>query len=493
MSSKTRKPAYRCTECGWMTAKWVGRCGECQAWGTVVESGAETSTPRTQVSTISTAQRARKISDIDATLARHQPTGLPELDRVLGGGLIAGGVVLLAGEPGIGKSTLVLTLGHQLTQMTRPDGHPARVLYITGEESTAQVRMRADRISAVSETLYLTAETDLGHALGQVETVDPDVVIVDSVQTLESTDVDGTAGGVNQIREVASAMINMAKTRNIATILIGHVTKEGSIAGPRVLEHLVDVVCTFEGDRHSRLRMIRAVKNRYGSTDEVGCFELDDHGITSVTDPSGLFTNSWHSTIAGTTMSVSLEGHRPLLTEIQALLAQTETSSGRRTVSGMETSRINMLLAVLERRMGITAAKRDVYVSTVGGIRISEPASDLAVAASLTGSATDRAVEPGLVTFGEVGLTGELRAVPGIQRRINEATRLGFNRAVIPASRNTVFQPEPGFLVYQASTLPEALGMIFATRAEFEQAMPTCQQVAPHQLSDNGMSASPTG
>ncbi|MGO1183546.1 MAG: DNA repair protein RadA [Micrococcaceae bacterium] len=455
-SSRRTTANYRCTECGWTTIKWVGRCGECGEWGTVTEVGTDPTAGRTTVTAVTEAQRAVPISDVDASTARFHPTGVSELDRVLGGGLIPGAVILMAGEPGIGKSTLVLDVAGQVAAQTDADGSARRVLYITGEESAAQVRLRADRIGAVADTLFLTAETDLGRALGQIDAIDPDVVVVDSVQTLQSTDVEGTAGGVNQIREVSASLIKAAKTRGITTLLIGHVTKDGSIAGPRLLEHLVDVVCQFDGDRHSRLRMVRAVKNRYGSTDEVGCFDLSDSGIHSVEDPSGLFLTSGADPVEGTAITVTLEGKRPLLAEVQSLVSLGDGGSPRRTVSGLETPRVNMLIAVITRRMGLDLSRDDVYVSTVGGIKMTEPAADLSVAAAIASSKTETPIPPGVIGFGEVGLAGELRPVPGIQRRITEAARLGFDRAVVPATTEGITAPE-GFTVLQLTSVKEAV------------------------------------
>jgi DNA repair protein RadA/Sms len=328
------RPAYRCAECGWATTKWVGRCGECQAWGTVAEAAAPVGV--TQARTVTKA--ARPIAEIEADAATAWPTGVEELDRVLGGGLVGGAVVLLAGDPGVGKSTLLLDVA------SRAASHRRRVLYVTGEESAAQVRLRAERIGALRPRLLLAAETDLATVLGHVEQVQPDLLVVDSVQTIASDAVEGSAGNVSQVREVAGSLIRVAKARGMATVLVGHVTKDGGIAGPRVLEHLVDVVCQFEGDRHNRLRMVRAVKNRYGPTDEVGCFELDESGITGLADPSGLFLSRHAAPVPGTAVTVTLEGRRPLVTEVQALVAPSAAANPRRTTSGLDGNRVAMVL-----------------------------------------------------------------------------------------------------------------------------------------------------
>ena len=425
-ADRPARPAYRCAECGWTAAKWVGRCGECQAWGTVAEeAGPGGAAPRT-VAIAPARTPARPIGEIDVEAARAQPTGVEELDRVLGGGLVPGAVVLLAGEPGVGKSTLLLDVAARAARGGR------RVLYITGEESTGQVRLRAERIRALDANLLLASETDLGTVLGHVDQVCPDLLVVDSVQTIASSQVDGAPGGVGQVREVAAALIAVAKTRDIPTVLVGHVTKDGSIAGPRTLEHLVDVVCQFEGDRHSRLRLLRATKNRYGPTDEVGCFDLSETGIVGLADPSGLFVSHALNHVSGTCVTVTLEGRRPLATEVQALVAPSAATYPRRTTSGVDSSRLAMVLAVLQRRVGARLADQDVYVSTVGGARAVEPATDLALALATVSARENVPLLVGLVALGEVGLAGEIRPVVGVSRRLSEAARLGFTHAVVP-------------------------------------------------------------
>ncbi len=421
----TARPAFRCGECGWTTGKWVGRCGECQAWGVVEEVGA----PRTRTTAAGPVSApATPINDVDVQLAQSRPTGVGEFDRVLGGGLVPGAVVLVAGEPGIGKSTLLLDVAARAAREGR------RVLYLTGEESAAQVRLRAERIEAMARTLFLAAETDLAAVLGHIDSVRPDLVVVDSVQTIASADLDGAAGNVAQTREVAAALIAVAKARDVSMLLVGHVTKDGSIAGPRVLEHLVDVVVAFEGERHSRLRLVRAVKNRYGPTDEVGCFDLSDAGLIGLPDPSGLFLSRQGEACPGTCLTVTLEGRRPLIAEVQALASfNPQQSSPRRATSGVDSGRLAMILAVLDRRVGITMLRtHDVHMSTVGGVRLSEPASDLALALALASATVDRPLVPGTVAFGEVGLAGEVRQVAGVTRRLAEAFRLGFQHAIVP-------------------------------------------------------------
>ncbi len=419
----TRSSGYRCSECGWTTVKWVGRCGECQAWGSVSEIGA-VSLKTTAAGTV--ARPAVRIGQVDMQRSSARSTGVSEFDRVLGGGLVPGAVVLVAGEPGIGKSTLLLDVAARAARGGQD------VLYVSGEESAAQVRSRAERIEAMASSLFIAAETDLATVLGQIQTLQPDLVIVDSVQTIASGDVEGSAGNVAQVREVAASLIQAAKSRGIAILLVGHVTKDGSIAGPRVLEHLVDVVIAFEGERHSRLRLVRAVKNRYGPTDEVGCFDLSDVGIVGLADPSGLFLSNRDDAVTGTCVTVALEGRRPLVAEVQSLIATSKLPSPRRATHGLDSSRVAMIIAVLERRAEAPIGLSDAYVATVGGVRLSEPAADLAVAFAIASSILDRPLPPHAVAFGEVGLAGEIRPVTGIPRRLAEAARLGFRTAFVP-------------------------------------------------------------
>ncbi len=445
--AKAAKTTFRCAECGWSTLKWVGRCGECQAWGTVEEAGAPAPSA---VAPAPVTSRARPITEISVESAEAVPTGVDELDRVLGGGAVPGGVVLLAGEPGVGKSTLLL----EVAAMRAAEGP---VLYVTGEESAGQVRLRAERLGALSDKLYLAAETSIASLASHVDAVGPRLLIVDSVQTMVSPDTTGVPGGVTQIRQVTGALIQIAKERGIATVLVGHVTKDGSIAGPRMLEHLVDVVLHFEGERHSQLRLLRAVKNRYGPTDEIGCFELTESGIVGLPDPSGLFLTERTDPVPGTCVTVALEGRRPLITEVQALVAPTPLPAPRRATSGLDTSRVNMILAVLEKRTGMRLANMDVYASTVGGVKLTEPAVDLALAMAAASSNNDVALPVGFIAIGEVGLAGDVRTVSGVRRRVSEAQRLGFTEAVVPKHFG---DPIPGIRVHEVEELSEALSRV---------------------------------
>ena len=431
MAKSSASAAYRCGECGWRTTKWSGRCGECQAWGTVEETTIPASARSRlaasgPVLAAAPARPALRIGEVDASAASARPTGLDELDRVLGGGLVPGAVVLLAGEPGVGKSTLILEAG-ALASAAGP------VLYVTGEESAAQVRLRADRVGALGKNLFLAAETELSAVLAHVAAVKPDLLIIDSVQTITADGVDGTPGGVTQIREVTAALMAVAKQQEVTTVLVGHVTKDGSIAGPRALEHLVDVVLHFEGDRHAQLRMVRALKNRYGPTDEIGCFDLGESGLIGLPDPSGLFVSQRRDPVPGTCVTVTLEGRRPLLAEVQTLVAGSALDIPRRVTSGLDASRVGMVLAVLQRRADLKIGKQDVYAATVGGVRLTEPSVDLAVALALASAIANLSVPGGLVAVGEVGLAGEVRRVSGVQRRLAEAERMGFRRAIVPA------------------------------------------------------------
>jgi DNA repair protein RadA/Sms len=424
---KSARPAHRCTECGYASAKWVGRCPECQAWGTIQEFGAPAAALRA-VSAGPVSAPARPIAQVELAGARAVPTGIDEFDRVLGGGLVPGAVLLVAGEPGVGKSTLLLEVAHRVAASNGP------ALVVSGEESAGQVRLRAERIGALHERLYLAAETELSAVLAHVEQVNPTLLILDSVQTVRSPAVDGTDGGASQVRAVAGALTAVAKSRGMTTILVGHVTKDGAIAGPRTLEHLVDVVVSFDGERHSTLRLVRATKNRFGPADEIGCFEIGDGGVVGVPDPSALFVSRRTAPVPGSCVTVTMEGSRPLLAEVQALVAGTGGGgSPRRAVSGLGAQRVAMVNAVVERRGGVKLAHADVFAASVGGVRIAEPAADLALALAIASAAKDRALPEGMVALGEVGLSGEIRRVGGAGRRLAEAARQGYKVALVPA------------------------------------------------------------
>ena len=413
---------FRCTECGWTSIKWVGRCGECQSWGTVIDDAENASPARAVVPIrVSAARAAKPITEIGSSdEVTHWPSGIAEFDRVLGGGIVPGAAILLSGEPGVGKSTLLLEVA------ARAAARGMRVLYVSAEESVSQVRMRAARTGALQETLFLAAEVDLAVILGQIEQVDPQLVIVDSVQTVASSASEGLAGGPSQVREVASTLIRVAKDRNLPILIVGHVTKDGSIAGPRLLEHLVDVVLQFEGDRQTALRFVRSQKNRFGPTDEVGCFEMTGDGIAEVADPSGLFLSRSRQPVSGTCVTIAVEGRRALPVEVQALIVATSAPMPRRIVNGVDSSRVAMLLAVLERRAKIPLSNSDVYVSTVGGIRVIEPGADLAIALAIASASRDIALPATLAAIGEISLAGEVRSAAASKQRHggSQASRL---------------------------------------------------------------------
>jgi DNA repair protein RadA/Sms len=443
------RPAHRCTECGYGAAKWIGRCPECQAWGTLQEVGVPASPLRAVAAGPVTAP-ARPIAEVDLSAAQAVPTGIAEFDRVLGGGLVPGAVLLVAGEPGVGKSTLLLEVAHRVAEANGP------TLVVSGEESAAQVRLRAERIGALHERLYL--ETELSAVLAHIEEVAPTLLVLDSVQTVRSPAVDGTDGGATQVRAVASALSSVAKTRGMTTILVGHVTKDGAIAGPRALEHLVDVVISFDGERHSTLRLIRAAKNRFGPADEIGCFEIGDSGVVGVPDPSALFVSRRSAPVPGSCVTVTLEGSRPLLAEVQALVASSAGGgSPRRAVSGLDSQRVAMVNAVVERRGGVKLADADVFAASVGGVRIAEPAADLALALAIASAAKDEPL-PHMVALGEVGLSGEIRRVGGTGRRLAEAARQGYRVALVPEDAGS---PPPGMRLIEVPDLGAAFDRLF--------------------------------
>lgn len=452
---------YLCSECGWNGTKWYGRCPECGQWGSIKEfrEARPSAASRTAAPGRTSRTRALNVGDgaltpisrVDTESVRRISTGFGEFDRVLGGGIVPGSVVLLAGEPGIGKSTLLLETAGNVAR----SASGGSVLYISGEESQAQVRLRASRVHAVEDNLLLAATTDLATVLGLIERQRPTLAIVDSAQTIVSQDVDGISGGSTQVREVASALIDSAKTLDVPVLLVGHVTKDGSIAGPRTLEHLVDVVCQFEGDAETALRMLRAVKNRFGPTDEVGCFDMSGEGIEEVRDPTGLFLSSGDTPVEGTCVTFTLDGHRSLPIEVQALVTNSVLPTPRRAVNGVDANRIAMLTAVLFRHGRINLLANDLYVSTIAGGLAKEPACDLAIVAALASAARSRAIPRTTCAIGEISLTGQVRPVPRLEPRLREAARLGFTTAVTPPMRRRV--DIPGLTMVEVVSLRDAL------------------------------------
>lgn len=486
------KTVYVCSNCGEEWPKWAGQCRGCGQWGTLEQNvvlakssarGGTGSAVRGSGSYGRPASPAKPIGQYSTERAVRLPTGVGEFDRVLSGGIVPGAVILLAGEPGIGKSTLLLEVAARIAQGTVPPSpdaggnsrlrlvspdspHPATadaegktVLYLTGEETAEAVLSRAKRIGGVADNLYLAAETQVSQALAQIETISPDLTIIDSIQTLTDPTMDTSIGGPAQVREVAARLIDAAKGRHMALVLVGHVTKDGAVAGPRTLEHLVDVVCQFEGERTGELRLLRAVKNRYGPTDAVGFFQMVESGIEGIEDPSGLFLSKTAEPVPGACVTMSLEGRRALPIEIEALATPIAGGSPRRTVSGLDYSRTAMMLAVLQARLKLPFGTLDAYVSTVGGARAVEPAVDLAVALAAASAVTGQVIDPGLVAFGEVSLTGEIRSCTSVSRRVAEAARLGFTGAIVPAAAARGLKAPRGFQIQAAANLREAMSL----------------------------------
>ncbi|MDY5839264.1 MAG: DNA repair protein RadA [Corynebacterium camporealensis] len=457
--AKKQRPIHTCSECGFVSPKWLGRCPECGSWGTLQESQPVAKSSSSAAAAATTGQMtkgltptspATPITKIGASATKTLNTGIGELDRVLGKGIVPGSVVLMAGEPGVGKSTLLLEVASRWASLDR------KALYVTAEESAGQVRARAERTGALHDTLYLAAESNLDVVFGHVDQLKPSLIIVDSVQTMHAAGVEGVAGGVAQSRAVTAALTTLAKTTGIPVMLVGHVTKDGNVAGPRVLEHLVDVVLNFEGDRQSSLRMLRGIKNRFGATDEVGCFEQTAGGIREVADPSGLFLSHRGSTPDGSAVTVAMDGVRPILAEVQALTVDPVAKNPRRVVTGLDNNRVPMVLAVLQARAGQRTNDKDAYVATVGGMKITETATDLAVALATWSSLHEKPLPPRTVVIGEVGLAGELRRVPNLDRRLMEAARLGYKSAIVPAGEVEA----NGLKVRQVGTLSEAIALL---------------------------------
>ncbi len=430
MKSKT---VFYCTECGNESPKWSGRCSACGAWNTMVEQVEKnTKGGRKRYSTI--AVKASPITDINTSAEIRFSTGMRELDRVLGGGAVKGSLVLVGGAPGIGKSTLMLQICRQL-------GEFAKVLYVSGEESAHQIKLRAQRLNAESENLYVLSETCLGNLMESVQSEAPDILIVDSIQTLYNEDLDAPAGGVGQVKDCTMALMHLAKSQNITVFVIGHVNKEGSIAGPKVLEHMVDCVLYFEGDQHMTYRILRAAKNRFGATNEIGVFEMMDHGLKEVENPSEMLLSGRPEDAPGTCVTCVMEGARPVLAEVQALVAPSSGSNPRRTSNGFDYNRAAMLLAVLEKRGGLKVSACDAYLNIIGGLTLDEPAADLAAVVAIASSYLDKTVPSSMAAMGEVGLSGEIRSISHLEQRLCEVQRLGFTKCMVPASRAREIKP----------------------------------------------------
>jgi DNA repair protein RadA/Sms len=436
---------HRCAECGAIEPKWSGRCNACGAWNSLVEEIETPPRAGASLAGLAPASAPQLIADVSVTDSHPTPTGIGELDRVLGGGLVPGSVTLLGGEPGIGKSTILLQL---------LASWPGRALYVSAEESSQQVRLRGDRLGAVRDDLWLHAETSLPHILAAIDQVKPQLVVIDSIQTIADPELPSAPGSVVQVRECAHRLVQEAKRRDLIVVLVGHVTKEGGLAGPRLLEHVVDTVLSFEGERHHALRLLRATKHRFGSVNELGLFEMSEQGLLGVPDPSQLFLADRRHGVPGSVLVATMEGHRPLLVELQALVTTTTLPQPRRSAQGFEQGRLSLLLAVLATRAGVSVDKMDVFASVVGGIRLTEPGADLAVCLAIVSALSGQPVPPDLVAIGEVGLGGEIRQVSHTPRRLAEAARLGVTRAIVPSSAPASVD---GIRIERAGTLLEAL------------------------------------
>ena len=450
------KTIYSCTECGASEPKWQGQCPACLAWNTLVESieesGSSTNRYANKFEGLAASSQLQKISSIKAAEIERIPTGISEFDRVLGGGLVEGGVVLIGGDPGIGKSTLLLQVLCHL-------GKSAQAIYVGGEESPQQIAMRARRLGLDASEVELLAEINLEKILATLHTHKPNIAVIDSIQTVYSEVLQSAPGSVAQVRECSAQLTRLAKQLGITVILVGHVTKEGTLAGPRVLEHIVDTVLYFEGDQNSAFRLIRAFKNRFGAVNELGVFAMTEHGLREVANPSALFLSHHEGQVAGSCITVTMEGTRPLLIEIQALVDESHAPSPKRLATGLEQNRLAMLLAVLNRHAGIPCFDQDVFINAVGGVKIAEPAVDLAVILSIVSSLKNKPLENKLIVFGEVGLAGEVRPVQGGQVRLKEAAKLGFTKAIVPKA-NAPKTKIAGLEVIAVERLNQALSHI---------------------------------
>ncbi|MGN0017821.1 MAG: DNA repair protein RadA [Candidatus Gastranaerophilaceae bacterium] len=425
------KSKYVCQECGYETAGYLGKCPECGSWGSFVEEiESKSSSSKNNVSEFLNREKPVLISEISIDESVRISTNIDEFDRVLGGGFVQGSIVLLAGDPGIGKSTLILQTSGELCKQKK------KVLYVSAEESASQVKLRAQRLNVNTSSLYIYPQTNLEQIREQIKEIKPEFLVVDSIQSIYTDSIASSAGSVSQVRECCNYLMQIAKTENITVIVIGHVTKEGNIAGPKLLEHMVDAVVQFEGDKYKTYRLLRAVKNRFGTTSEIGMFDMHSNGLIEIKNPSEIFLNTNHNATPGSVIIVTNEGTRPLLVEIQALVGTTPYPSPRRITNGVDTSRVLQILAVLEKRVGLNLSKQDVYVNVIGGIEISEPAADLGIAVAIATCLNDVTVDMKTALIGEIGLSGEIRPVNNLEKRINEAQKLGFERVIVPSLNN---------------------------------------------------------
>ncbi|MBC1419227.1 DNA repair protein RadA [Listeria fleischmannii] len=452
MAKAKRSTKFVCNSCGYESPKWMGKCPNCGEWNQMVEA-LEPSKKATRQTFTHTgkASKATRITDVVSELEKRVQTNMPELNRVLGGGVVVGSMVLVGGDPGIGKSTLLLQVSAALTLAQK------KVLYISGEESVKQTKLRAERLQVSGDNLYLYAETNLEAIQETINFINPDFVIIDSIQTVYHPDVTSAAGSVSQVRESTAALMRIAKLQNITVFIVGHVTKEGNIAGPRLLEHMVDTVLYFEGERHHAYRILRAVKNRFGSTNEIGIFEMRDVGLVEVKNPSEVFLEERLENASGSTVVASMEGTRPVLVEIQALVSPTMFGNAKRMATGLDYNKVSLIMAVLEKRVGLLLQNQDAYLKAAGGVKLDEPAVDLAIAISIASSYHDRSTNSTDCFIGELGLTGEVRRVARIEERVKEAAKLGFKRIFIPANNRLEIKVPANVSIIAVETIAEAL------------------------------------
>ncbi|KRN88453.1 DNA repair protein RadA [Ligilactobacillus ceti] len=453
------KTRYTCQNCGYVSPRYLGRCPNCSEWNTLVEEvqtpqKKEVAAPRTSIS--GTKVRPQKLNEVTTQETPRVSTSLGELDRVLGGGIVPGSLILIGGDPGIGKSTLLLQLSGQLANQA------GKVLYVSGEESATQIKMRANRLKVASSDFYLYPETDMASIRQEISDLKPDYVVIDSVQTMQEPDMNSAVGSVAQIREVTATLMQIAKTNGITIFIVGHVTKGGAIAGPKILEHMVDTVLYFEGDQNQLFRMLRAVKNRFGSTNEIGIFEMRQTGLAEVLNPSEIFLQERMPGATGSAVVVAMEGTRPLLAEIQALITPTAFGNAKRTTTGLNQNRVSLIMAVLEKRVGLLLQNQDAYLKAAGGLKLDEPAIDLALAMSIVSSYRDQETQPTDSFIGEIGLTGEIRRVNHIEQRVIEAAKLGFKRVFVPKNNLDGWVPPAEIEVVGVSTLRQAVKLVFS-------------------------------
>lgn len=447
------KIKYICQDCGYETPKWFGKCPSCEGWNTFVE---EVTDRTTKVSNAIVDAKVEKVVDIKTNEEYRITTGLQELDRVLGGGLVKGSLTLVGGDPGIGKSTLLIQVANNISSQG------LKVLYVSAEESAKQIKLRSDRLSVQAQELYLLSETNMDIVTSAIDNLSPDLLVIDSIQTVYSPSLESAPGSVSQVRETTSLLMRLAKTRDMATFIVGHVTKEGSIAGPRVLEHMVDAVLYFEGERHHTYRILRGVKNRFGSTNELGIFEMRDIGLVQVENPSEMLLAGRPLNTAGTIVVPSMEGTRPMLVEVQALVSHTAFGMPRRVATGIDYNRVVLMLAVLEKKAGLEMQSYDAYINIVGGIQIKEPAMDLGIVCALASSFKDVSIDSNTIAIGEVGLTGELRTVSFIEKRLKEASKMGFKTAVIPKSNLKGLENIENINIIGVTNIIQALDIVLA-------------------------------